>query len=639
MGKPTASVMPTPEQRRWRVPLSDLARRRDDPKRNAFFFGLTAFEHNFHGLPRYVHDRIVGLTGEQRRIVVYIAIAHYYGQQAVPAQAFTSLLGLPQSKQLHFTSAFANTTKYSLALLVENHRSEWRTAHHLIALGIMQHVLAPQGSQDLESVWRQNLSPWGKEFATFCQAKEHPTSDRLLELARRVFIYRDNNDVLGTERAAQKQFAQLIDDVPSRHGKLEILRHLTECFPLEAHFHAHLGRLLGANNEYNEAIDCVDLALSLQADDQVLHHIRGMILRQRMRTEATENLPMGLLIDTAKEATKSFEEARRLQPDREHGYISEVQMLINLVDQAGTHGKTAVYNVLARPSADPFLRQALERAEDLLDRVRHLYAGEAPSQYVLHCRARLQRFYGNYQSALQAWDHLLSRPEVAKPPVRRQIVWTLLRRRDGNWGNLSSSETDRVCRLLEENLEEETRDSTSLRLWLRGVRHSQTPPSLDSVIERVSYWKTNTGALDASYYLYVLHVLRAFAGSTQGAADAERALDECRALARFRRDRTRSFEWIGPGDGIGALIHQSRLGDWVDDFWESADALVRLDARVGRIDAPQKGLVELSGGVEAFFVPAKSRVQVGRDENVPVTCYVGFSYDGPRAWDVRPARV
>ncbi len=184
-------------------------------------------------------------------------------------------------------------------------------------------------------------------------------------------------------------------------------------------------------------------------------------------------------------------------------------------------------------------------------------------------------------------------------------------------------------------LEEEVNDSTSLRLWLRAIRQSQTPPSLDAVIEKVGYWKANTGALDAAYYLYVLHTIRALKGSSQCAADAERALEECRALARFRRDRTRSFEWIGAGDGVEALVHQSRLGEWKEDFWEFTGALIRLDGRIASIGGPQKGLIELDGGVTAFFVPAKSGSHFGRDENAPVICYLGFSYDGPRAWDVQ----
>ena len=164
---------------------------------------------------------------------------------------------------------------------------------------------------------------------------------------------------------------------------------------------------------------------------------------------------------------------------------------------------------------------------------------------------------------------------------------------------------------------------------------SANPPTLDSIIEKVSYWKANTGALDAAYYLYVLHALRALEGSAQGVADSEKALEECRALARFRRDRTRSFEWVGSGQGIQRLVHQSRLGEWREDFWETTAPLSRLDGRVASIDAPQKGRVEVSGGIDAFFVPAKAGIMFGRDENSPVTFLMGFSYDGPRAWDVR----
>lgn len=618
-----------------RTLIGDLARHRNSPQRNAFFFGLTAFGKDFRGLGRYIENRIAGLTDKQRRILVYIAMAHYYGQQPVPAQAFALLLGLPRSRTLDFAAVFADGSGLALDLLVESGGGEWRTAHHLVALELMQQVLAPGDSQEREAVWRQNLSSWGKDFASFCRGQEHATSDCLLELVRRIYIYRDNTEVLGTESAGQKRFSQLVEDIPSRHGKIEVLRHLTDSFPLEAHFHAHLGRFLGLSGESAEGVKCVEFAVSLQPDDHVLHHMRGMVLRQSMRAEADAGATVDQIVDSAKSASESFEATRRLCPDIAHGYISEVQMLVDMLDLAGKGRRDTVRDVLARPDTDPFLKHALDRAEDLLDQVQHLYAGEPPSRYALECRARLQRIYGDYATALQAWDNLLSRPEVAKPPVRRQIVWTILRRRNGAWDKLNQNETDRVRRLLEENLEEEVNDSTSLRLWLRAVRQSRTAPSLDSVIEKVGYWKANTGSLDAAYYLYVLHTLRALKGSSQGAADAERALEECRALARFRRDRTRSFEWIGAGEGVQVLVHQSQLGEWKDDFWEATDSLVRLDGRIASIDGPQKGLVELDGGVVAFFVPAKSGFHFGRDENAPVNCYLGFSYDGPRAWDVQ----
>jgi len=616
--------------------LVRLARRRD-ARRNAFLFGLTAFGRDFRGLSRHVQRRIVGLTDQQRRLLVYMAMAHYYGQQSIPAQAFAQILGLTRSKIVDLTAAFVDAASPALDLLVEQKAGEWRTAHQIVAQEIMQQVMAPRNAQDPAAVWRQALSSWGKDFATFCKGEDYTPSDRMLVLARRVFVYRDNTEVLGTERAAQRRFAQLVEDVPSRHGKIDVLRHLTECFPLEAHFHAHLGRFLGLNGEYAEALEKIDFAISLQPDDHVLHHMRGMALRQLLRADADAGVTTDRLVETAQKASESFEEARRLGPDVEHGYISEVQMLVDLVDRAGKGKRDVIRDVLARSDTQPFLKCALDRAEDLLDRAQHLYAGEGMSRYAIDCRARLQRIYGDYQTALQAWDNLLARPEVAKPPVRRQIVWTILRRRGGAWEELNQREADRARRLLEENLEEEVNDSTSLRLWLRAIRVASNAPSIDSVIEKVSYWKANTSSLDAAFYLYVLHTLRALAGSSQAQADAKRALDECRTMARYRRDRTRSFEWIGEGDGVGSLVHQSRLGEWKDDFWEFADALARLSGRIASIDGPQKGLVELAGGVSAFFVPGRTGFHLGRDENVLVDAYVGFSYEGPRAWDVRRA--
>jgi hypothetical protein len=37
-----------------------------------------------------------------------------------------------------------------------------------------------------------------------------------------------------------------------------------------------------------------------------------------------------------------------------------------------------------------------------------------------------------------------------------------------------------------------------------------------------------------------------------------------------------------------------------------------------------------------FFVPVVGDFHAGRDENRRVDCFLGFSYDGPRAREVRP---
>lgn len=607
-----------------------------DHTRSPFFFGLTAFGREFRGLTSYVAVRIANLSVVQRKVIAFLSLAHYYAQQSLPVQSFATLLGLPTARPVMLRSVFQDSSSAALELLFEEPSGEWRTVHNIIALEALQQILVPSSTEDRGSVWRQLLSAWSKEFADFIRGDGQVVSERLLELARRVFVYRDNAELLGTERAASRSFSQLIEDIPSPQGRVDVLKHVSEQYPNEAHFHAHLGRLLGMNGEFEPAVEEVDRAITLSPSDSVLHHMRGMILRYQIRSLSaakcnvvTEIAP--LVVD----AQRSFEEARELRPDEEHGYISEIQLLLQFLDFATEQSNGKLKDLISNPLSPPIYRISLEQIETLLDRVSNLYVGETPSKLIVDCRARLQRIYGDYGAALNSFDNLLSRPDVARAPIRRQIVWTLLRRHDGQWAKLSTREVGRARQLLEENLEEETRDSTSLRLWLRVVRISTTKPSLDAVIERVAYWKANTESLDAAYYLYVLHCLRAMEGSAQAAADMERALEECRSLARYRRDRTRSLEWIGNDQGIAKLVHQSQLGRWLDDFHEFASLLKRVEGRVTSIDGPQKGKITISGGVEAFFVPARSDIHAGRDENILVTCYLGFSYEGPRAWSVQ----
>ena len=618
--------------------LAELAAGKDGGVRSAFYFGLAAFESEFLGLEPYVSARLSCLSDAQKEILIYISLAHYYGQQAVPIQWFASQLGIPRTTSVRLSNVFRDRAAPALSLLIEHDGRTVRTAHQWIALEILRQLLSSgHWKEKEEDVWKHKLSAFAKEFAEFCRSSDHIPSDKAIEIASRVFVYRDNSELLGTERSHQRRFSQLIEDIPSGAGRIDVLRHLTSEFPMEAHFHAHFARLLGIGGNFDEAMQEIEHAISLQVQDPVLHHVRGMILRYQIRDVIGRREDLDKVIGLAQKAQESFQTSRALSSDLEHGYVSEIQMLIGVLDYAGRISQLGVQGYVCSGEARPFFRTAMERVEELLDQVQGLYVGESPNPLVLECRARVQRMYEDYSRALQGFDNLLSRADVVKAPIRRQIVWTILRRREGNWNNLTTKEVSRIHSLLDSNLDEQVNDPTSLRLWLRVVRRSDRAPSIESVIERVGYWKANTATLDAAYYLYVLNAVLALEGSRQGLADSERALDECRAVSKFRRDRTRSFEWIGAGQGISRLVHQSVLGQWIGDFWESTMGLERLEGRIKSIEAPQKGVVELASGLEAFFVPARGDFHRGRDENVAVTFFLGFSYDGPRAWSVSKA--
>ena len=92
---------------------------------------------------------------------------------------------------------------------------------------------------------------------------------------------------------------------------------------------------------------------------------------------------------------------------------------------------------------------------------------------------------------------------------------------------------------------------------------------------------------------------------------------------------------------MARLVHFTRLGtfDQEKDFYENDRLLVRVPGKIARIDRPEAGLVELQCGLQAFFVPERRRPGAtsfikGRDENKDVDFFLGFSYDGLRAWSV-----
>lgn len=598
-----------------------------------FYLALTAFDSDFVGLDRYVHARLESLSSAQQRVLIFYCLAHYYGQMAIPSQMFAVDLGLPASKAVDIEKALPS---HVLELLVQDQSGLWRPRHYLISKTVLESLLS--SGSDVRT-WKQQLSHWASEFATFCHDATETVLDHSMQLVLRCFLFRDSSDFLGTEKAGTTKFAQLIEDVPEDNGRLGVLRHLAELFPDEAHVWAHLGRFYAYRlKEHGLSLGATDRALDIRPDDNVLHHMRGMALRAAAYDQMQQRESPQSIIKTVADASSSFAAARKLDSEDEHGYISEVQMLLSMLDYIGSDRDKAATAVMAASSkTDPLVREAFQAIEDLLAQARQIRLGETASKYEEDCRAKLDVLYGRHDEALQGWQNLLDRKDVYAPPIRRQIVWTLLARRGRDWEKLSQREIERSVELLRENINEEPGEPRNMRLWMQGIRRLSSPPTLEAILEQVAYWRANAESLEATYYTYVVNMLMALEGSALALNRAERALEDSKARSASMRNRTKSFEWIGDGQGIKRLVHQDRLGPWNNElqFFEKTDRLERVQGVIGTIKKPEAGQIELPGGVRAFFVPGLSNHSKGIDENRRITCVLGFSYDGPRAWDVK----
>lgn len=600
--------------------------------RTAFYFGLTTFGKDFVGITPYVEHRLRELSVPQRQIACSLALAHHYAQRAMPAQAFGHELGLPPTAVVKFVEALPMGL---LELLINTGTGQWRTAHDLIAEEVLIQIMTPEGADRRN--WRQQLSQCAIDFAHKCRGHDTVISGDLLEVAQRTFIFRDNANMLGTEKAGTNRFSQLVEDIPSQIGRENVLRELAEIFPDEAHFQAHLARFYAFQvRDYSAAKEYIDRAIAIRDSDHVLHHVRGMVLRSQVYESLEQDDDLNEIIKLAESAVLSFERSRSINPDNEHGYISEAQMLIRIMDHCASKHPKGLLGFLSQANVFPLCHESVERTEDLLDHVRSARESEGESPFEQDCRARLRALFSDHETALSTWNSLLDPNKgIYKPPIRRQLVWTYLRRR-GSWDTLPPKEVARIVELLQDNLNEEPNKDTNLRLWVRAVRRLEHPPSPQQVIEKLAYWKANSGSLEATYYLYVLYSLLVVAGNRAYHPDALRHMEECKRASQFRQKRTKSYEWYGRGTGLGRLVHQSVLGEWdkTKEFWERVTPLERINGVIVEAANPQKGTIEVQGGLQAFFVPSRGDFHVSKSENQRVTLYLGFSLDGLRAWEV-----
>ena len=623
--------------------LKSLVDTKIESEKTAFHFGLTAYGEDYRGLRSYISHRISNLTDIQKQLIGFLSIAYMYGQKGISAQAFRYLLGL-SNQDVSFFTVFEKHQSVLDILILDNKEWQWRLIHQLVAQEVLQQILTPIGADS--RVWKQQLSLWGKDFIKFCKESQLITSETVLKLLRRVFIERDTVDVLGREpdddtrrvNSGMRTSSLFIQDIPSPEGRLEVLKFLTEMFPEEAHFWAHLGRFQAAiMKNYSDSLEAVEQAIQLQPEDPLLWHMKGMNFRYQAQGLMASNEILAEIVALAEQASECFEKSRDLNPDHEHAYISEIQLLAKVLNYAVRDTEENIFQYIRRYDALPYVRDAIDKAESLLAVVRSNREGTGSSSYERSCRAQISRLYGDYQEALQIWDSLLSRQDVHHPPIRRQIVYAL-KDREETWNMMPRKHLDRCIDLLQKNLNEQPHNGRDLRLWLQAVRYSSRMPSIGSLIEKVSYWRANTDVLDAIYYLYVLYSLRALEGGTIERDLAGRYMDESKNLSQNRHNRFKSFEWLGRGEGIGRLVHQSVLGNWDQErnFWSNTKVLERTNGIITRVSGPQAGTIEI-GGLPSFFVPGSKKDEpISKDSvNRRVDFFLGFSYSGIRAWDVQ----
>lgn len=620
--------------------LKGLVGEQDLRKRSPFYFGLTAYGRDFEGLESYVEARLSQASDPVRSAVLYLAFAYYYGQISLSLQTFGPLFVIPASKLISLSELVPD---YVRELLVEDEDGV-RPAHYLIAEEILHQELG-RSSSDRRN-WRVGLADLATEFIDLLADLPHRVRGKTSDMLRAVLIERDSEE--SPVGSWGTQFSSLLEDVPSVDGRRRVLEHLIEEFPEEPHFWAHLGRFYSSvDKDHARAHTAHQTALGLLPDDPLLHHMAGMGWRAELYDMLAsidgdiESEFEAKLLDIVSKASEEFESSRSLERRSEHSYISQVQMILRVVGTA-SKAKGFQHDVMQflTLAGNESYRELVDQAQNLLSDLELIKGSELQSQLQEKVHADLENLHGNYSEAIQRLTNILDRRDTYLPPVRRAIIRAYAARHEDDWSRLNERELARVVELAGDNIVEQPASDHNLRLWLRAVR-TENALSVDSVAEQLSYKRLQNPSVDTTYYLYIMRFLQLESGDLAVASEVPTLIEECSRLARHLSRTTTSFEWLGGEAGLASLTHLSVLGAWDENkrFWSNTDHLKVVRGRIAQIRHQGSGEIELPSGLRAFFVPSSGAVPggyiAGQDIGREVEFFLGFSYDGLRAWSVR----
>lgn len=599
-----------------------------------FFFGLIAFGKDFLKISDFISSVMTETPQSSRRWLAMISLITRYSQVSLPYSVLRKLVGVDNAN-----GATPPTESLGIgakkALIYDG--TGIGVVHPVLAEEFLnQYLTSGANTSSGETViGLTDFCIWFIEILSDGNVKD---SAAVQEILVDLFVDRE----FWLDSGSSNPFSPLISSLPTKEGQKRVLEFLSESFSDNAHFFNHLGRHINIRQSgtFDEARSAMLRAIELDQYNSVHRHSLGMVYRFEADRVLKEWLqPPETLSERLKKvrplvsfALQSFSEAVELADASNYPLVTPLQMIFQTLERILKLGRFPNYGDLLTDETQTgeWCRALLNDATILIGDLHKLEAGSPHSEYRKKCDAGYQKVLGNYDAMISGLTELLRRPDVNKPTIRRMLAQGHLEKH----GLAGLAAHRAIADLMLQNLREAPATNYDMRTWICSARKLPNF-SVSNSIEKFTEWSLISDSVESHYYLYVLHYLQAKLGVRSSAKEAVEYLSLVRNNPKALNSK-KSYEWLGYSEASGGLtlVHHSELGVWSSDkgFFENTSALARVTARISKIKSPQAGTIDI-GGLEAFFVPSVDFVNP-HDLNTIVECYVGFSYEGPRAWVV-----
>ena len=630
-----------------------IVRTLPEKDRTPFLIALYAFEESFEGLQPLVQSVLKEMTEGQRTILLHIAIVDKYANQRMPAAFFDANLlydGFGSDCLGGPNDLFRSLVYEEVPIGKERY---YKIRHPLITEEIINQCLNNGRQNTSPNEFVENMKNELLHFIDQSKQKSAVPLDVIQNTLQNLFIIKGNEDFDDKE---QKHFAPVFEDMLRRGDFASyvgiVLKHLVDSYPETLHFLGHLARYYyNLEGNYDRGIECARNALNQSEKnghtDPVLSHIYGMgyvrrienvykkqILDARKYGNTDEISRIEKMIQTDTEiALDAFEKSRRTK-DKLPGYYSAISHCLKMLDlmRKVYNFEDKEVNEFIASYSDSWIFSCLDTAKNLLIECERSNFSEQ-FQYA-YLWSQFNSWFGDIQRAINLWNHYLSIAKDADKPRARRLLAYCLEKSGEKSSAISFANLKQIRDLMEENIRSGKFTSADMFSWFNTLRYDTEnwEKTLDEAIVRLETWKTASNSLDAHFYLYILWCIKALEGSTVAEGKLYELVKPLKQRSTTEKiNGTANQEWLCKGRGIGRL---KRF--YIKELNASEELQQELDVFIGRIREiknNRSGIIRFKN-MDIFFTPDNVAQHPGKEDiGQRVQFSMGFSFDGPRAYD------
>ena len=632
-----------------------------------FSMSIAEKDYNRAALSSYINQYLKELSEPVAEFLAYVSLIYHYSQRSVSDLVFRKVLVTSNGKTglMQYLRSNPQEKPYLDKLITYDSDGlgedrEWRPRYSVFAEIMLEQLLG--GSYP--DKWKDALPEWSRKLIKAVKSNYVFLTDEVQKMLVAVFLEREKEDLLGQEedwgaRGAQEKFSQLLDDMMySPDDQKAILKLLAESFPTVSHFWGHLARYCYENadtpDQFEEAVGYIEIALDKNGkSDYNLLHIAGMCRRRQIeyyhrKQQTIERDELQQLTNTARDF---FRQSREANPKNVHAYTSEIQLLTIVIEYGKSMSGYDKYYSFLVARENTWFFELYEDLNDLIDELSSLVDQMSTLGYtnriyrtktmLANSESKSWQYVGDFNRSLNTLqEHIRTADRLSLPRLRVMYVRTLLLSKVGGkyenlfdaWTRLSDSERILVSDYLNKNVQQNSGDVMSMKLWIQLVRYSGIEITNDEVKSRLNMMYKSSAdfpmaRLEAAYNLYLLNLFELIRDNDtlngRKKEEIQHWINICKDLSP--NDKY-PYEWLYDlGDFSGIVSSKAK-----PDF----KLLARITGTITDIKSNAQGTIRLDCGFDVFFTPSVGNFVQGKDETTRVEMAIGFRHEGPSAYDV-----